>query len=114
MGHFARFRNAPASTSGRIRHDPLMGFADVAVAGLFGLSGAIRNVAPLPSVARDFPLVVTDRRVVAHDQDVIALTFAAPHGGPLPRWHPRSTHRRPPAQRQGAAVLAVRRSGYHQ
>ena len=88
MGLFARFRNAPASTSGRIRHDPLMGFADVAVAGLFGLSGAIRNVAPLPSVARDFPLVVTDRRVVARDQDVIALTFAAPQGEPLPRWHP--------------------------
>ncbi|TPG33760.1 PDR/VanB family oxidoreductase [Mycolicibacterium hodleri] len=88
MGVFSRFRNAPASASGRIRHDPLMGFADVAVAGLFGLSGAIRNVAPLPGVAEGFPLVVADREVVAHDQDVIALRFTAPDAGPLPRWHP--------------------------
>ena len=88
MGIFSRLRNAPASTSGRIRHDPLMGFADVAVAGLFGLSGAIRKMAPLPDVARGFPLVVADRQVVAHDQDVIALTLSAPGGGLLPRWHP--------------------------
>jgi ferredoxin-NADP reductase len=48
----------------------------------------VRNPAPLPDVDRDFPLVVADRRVVAHDQDVIALTLAAPGGGELPRWHP--------------------------
>ena len=80
MGVFSRFRNAPASTSGRIRHDPLMGFADVAVAGLFGLSGAIRTMAPLPDVAAGFPLVVADRQVVAHDQDVIAVTFRTAPG----------------------------------
>ena len=31
---------------------------------------------------------MADRDVVAHDQDVIALTFAAADGKPLPRWHP--------------------------
>jgi ferredoxin-NADP reductase len=88
MSLFDRLRSAPPSASGRIRHDPWIGFADAAVAGLFGMSGAMRNMAPLPGVDRGIPLVVADRQVVAHDQDVIALTLAAPDGGPLPRWHP--------------------------
>jgi ferredoxin-NADP reductase len=88
MGAFARFRNAPASWSGRFRHDPLIGFADVALSGLLGLSGTMRRMAPLPGVDRGIALVVADRRVVAHDQDVIALTLTAPDGGSLPRWHP--------------------------
>ena len=65
MGVFARLRKAPPSASGRIRHDPWIAFADVAVAGLFGLSGAIRNVAPLPDVDRRITLEVADRQVVA-------------------------------------------------
>jgi ferredoxin-NADP reductase len=88
MSLFDRLRSAPPSASGRIRHDPWIGFADAAVAGLFGLSGAIRNMAPLPSVDRYITLVVADRQVVAHDQDVIALRLTAPDGGTLPRWHP--------------------------
>lgn len=88
MALFDRFRSAPPSASGRIRHDPWIGLADAAVTGLFGLSGAVRNVAPLPGVERGFTLVVADRRVVAHDQDVIALSLVAPGGGALPRWHP--------------------------
>ena len=85
---FARFREAPPSAFGRSRHDVALGFAATVLTGFFNLSAAVRNPAPLPDVDRDFPLVVTDRRVVAHDQDVIALTLAAPGGGALPRWHP--------------------------
>ncbi|MDX1891957.1 PDR/VanB family oxidoreductase [Mycolicibacterium sp. 050158] len=85
---FARFREAPPSTSGRSRHDVPLGLAATVIDGLFNLSGAVRNVAPLPGVERTFSLVVADRRVVAHDQDVIALTLTAPDGGALPRWHP--------------------------
>jgi ferredoxin-NADP reductase len=88
MGVFTRLKKVPRSASGRIRHDPWLAFADVAVAGLFGLSGAIRNVAPLPDVDRGITLEVADRQVVAHDQDVIALTLVAPDRGVLPRWHP--------------------------
>jgi len=33
-------------------------------------------------------LVLTDRTVVAHDNDVVALTFADPTGRPLPPWQP--------------------------
>ncbi|GLP84265.1 PDR/VanB family oxidoreductase [Mycobacterium antarcticum] len=85
---FDRFRQAPPSASGRSRHDLTLGLADTVVAGLFNLSGAVRNVVPPPDVDRRFPLVVADRRVVAHDQDVIALTLTAPDGAALPRWHP--------------------------
>jgi ferredoxin-NADP reductase len=85
---FAHFREAPPSASGRSRHDLSLGFAATVLNGLFNLSGAVRNVAPLPDVDRTFELVVADRRVVAQDQDVIALTFTAPDRRDLPRWHP--------------------------
>jgi ferredoxin-NADP reductase len=85
---FTRFREAPPSTSGRSRHDLSLGVVASMLAGLFNLSAAVRNVAPLPDVDRGFALVVADRRVVAHDQDVIALTLTAPDGRGLPRWHP--------------------------
>ncbi|GAB7069833.1 oxidoreductase [Mycobacterium hodleri] len=85
---FARFREVPPSASGRSRHDVPLTLAATVLTGFFNLSAAVRNPAPLPDVDRDFPLVVADRRVVAHDQDVIALTLTAPGGGDLPRWHP--------------------------
>ena len=82
--------------------------ADSALAGLWGLSGAIRRMAPPPDTDRSIALTVADRRVVAHDQDVIALTLAA--SGDAAALASRRAHRHPPAQRAGAAVLAVRRS----
>jgi ferredoxin-NADP reductase len=88
MGFIARFRQAPPSAFGRARHDWSLGLADVAVTGLFALSGALRQMAPPPEVERGIALAVADRQVVAHDQDVIALTLAAAGGGQLPRWHP--------------------------
>jgi ferredoxin-NADP reductase len=39
-------------------------------------------------VERGITLEVSDRLVVAHDQDVIALTLVAPDRRALPRWHP--------------------------
>jgi len=85
---FHRLRQAPPSTSGRSRHDPLIAVADTVINGLFALSGSLRKPGAPREVDRSFPLVVVDRRVVARDQDVIALTLAAPAGGNLPRWHP--------------------------
>ena len=40
---------------------------------------------PPPENDRAIALTVADRHVVAHDQDVIALTLVGDH---LPRWHP--------------------------
>ncbi|MDT5111616.1 MAG: hypothetical protein QOK33_871 [Mycobacterium sp.] len=88
MGFIDRFRQAPPSAFGRVRHDWSIGLADVAVTGLFAFSGAVRHPAPLREVKRGIALAVADRQVVAHDQDVIALTLTAPDGGRLPRWHP--------------------------
>jgi ferredoxin-NADP reductase len=85
---FARFREAPPSASGRSRHDPSLGFAAMVLNGLFNLSAAVRNPASHRAVDRDIPLIVADRRVVARDQDVIALTLTAVDGTELPRWHP--------------------------
>ncbi|MEU2043020.1 PDR/VanB family oxidoreductase [Nocardia niwae] len=37
---------------------------------------------------RRLALVVTERRIEAHDQDVVSLRLAASDGRALPRWHP--------------------------
>ncbi|MET0453405.1 MAG: PDR/VanB family oxidoreductase [Mycobacterium sp.] len=85
---FSRLRQAPPSPSGRSKHDLSIGLADAMITGLFNLSGAMRKMAPPREVDRGIPLVVAQREVVAHDQDVVALTLRAPDGGALPRWHP--------------------------
>lgn len=85
MGLFDRFRQAPPSASGRMRHDVTLGLADAALKGLWAISGAIRRMSPPPEPDRTIALTVADRQIVAHDQDVIALTLA---GACLPRWRP--------------------------
>lgn len=88
MPILSRFRELPASVSGRFRHDPLLGFADAAISGMWGMTRRFRRVTLPPEADRSIPLTVAGRRVVAHDQDVIALTLVAADGSALPRWHP--------------------------
>ena len=88
MGVFDGFRQAPPSASGRSAHDVLLGLADAAVTGLWALSGSIRRVAVPAQRDRSITLTVVGRRVVAHDQDVVTLTFADADGAPLPPWRP--------------------------
>ena len=88
MGLLDRFRQAPPSVSGRIKHDPSLGAADAAITGLLAISGTIRKIKPPAEPDRTIALTVVDRRVVAHDQDVVALTLVAADGSGLPRWHP--------------------------
>jgi ferredoxin-NADP reductase len=88
MGVFERFRQAPPSASGRSSHDVLLGLADAAVTGLWALSGSIRRVTAPPDHDSSITLTVVGRTVVAHDQDVVTLTFAAADGVPLPPWRP--------------------------
>ena len=85
MGFLDRYRQAPPSASGRMRHDMTLGLGGVALTGLWALSGAIRRMSAPPENDRTIALLVADRRVVAHDQDVMALTLVGEH---LPRWHP--------------------------
>ena len=88
MGVFERFRQAPPSASGRSSHDVLLGLADAAVTGLWVLSGSIRRVTAPADHDSSITLTVVGRTVVAHDQDVVTLTFAAADGAPLPPWRP--------------------------
>jgi ferredoxin-NADP reductase len=88
MGTLHRYRQVPPSISGRWRHDVVLGLADASVAALWAVSGAIRKMRPPPEPDRVIGLTVVDRQVVAHDQDVVALTLASANGQRLPRWHP--------------------------
>ncbi|RDH76499.1 oxidoreductase [Mycolicibacterium moriokaense] len=83
-----RYRDVPPSISGRWRHDVVVGIADASVAALWAISGVIRKMKPPVDSNRLTALTVVDRQVVAHDQDVVALTLSAADGAPLPRWHP--------------------------
>jgi ferredoxin-NADP reductase len=88
MGVFDRFREAPPSASGRSSHDVLLGLADAAVTGLWTLSGSIRRVTVPAHRDSSITLTVVGRTVVAHDQDVVTLTFAGAGGASLPPWRP--------------------------
>ncbi len=47
-----------------------------------------RKEPPNPLDDRRIPLVVVERRVEAHDTDVISLLLTAPDGRKLPEWRP--------------------------
>jgi ferredoxin-NADP reductase len=68
--------------------DPLLRLADVVVGRMSALSGALRHpVLPPPPEGAQL-LEVVERRVVAHDQNVVALTLAAVDEKPLAPWYP--------------------------
>lgn len=75
----ARIREAP---------DAMTGLAGAAITGAWALTGTVRRPPPLPERDPRRLLRVVDRRMVARDDDVVALTLAAADGGALPRWHP--------------------------
>jgi ferredoxin-NADP reductase len=64
-----------------------MGVADAAINGLWTLTG-LRRPADLSTCDRTQTLTVADRRIVARDQNVVALTLVAPDRRALPAWHP--------------------------
>ncbi|MGW4479876.1 PDR/VanB family oxidoreductase [Rhodococcus triatomae] len=83
-------RRVPSDLRGRRRPDRMMGILGAVVEGYLDVL-ARRDYDPAhaghnPDSA--MTLVVTDRRVVATDENVVALTFAAPDGRELPRWQP--------------------------
>lgn len=90
MGLRERYRALPENPLRRGRRDLMMGFADVVISGMESLAGATRRVTLPGELDRTRVLTVADRRVVAHDENVVALTFAAADGKDLQRWHPGS------------------------
>jgi len=88
MGIGERYRRLPANPFHRARRDLLIGAAGAVLTGMEALVGATRRVTPPPERDPTRVLRVADRRVVAHDQDVVALTLVADDSRPLPRWRP--------------------------
>ncbi len=91
MPHFPEFpklADVPPSASGRTRHDPFLGLAKVIVSGVWGLTSSVRRPPSVLERDRTHVLRVVDRKVVAHDENVVALTLAAANGQPLPPWFP--------------------------
>lgn len=87
MGLFDRIRQTPPSAFGRMRHDLSLRVADAAISGMWAISGTARRISTPPVADRTIALRVAERRVVARDQDVVAVTLVGADGGPLPRWH---------------------------
>jgi len=81
-----RYRGLPPSMSGRSRHDVFLGLVDATISGAWRMAGTIRDVAEPRESDRTLTLTVADRLVVAHDQNVVALTLVAADGGPLEQW----------------------------
>jgi len=81
-----RYRDLPPSMSGRSRHDKFLGLVDATISGAWRMAGSIRDVAEPREFDRTQTLRVADRQVVAHDQNVVALTLTAAAGGPLEPW----------------------------
>ena len=72
----------------RLRYSGLLGLADVTVTGLWAATSRLRRPAALPEPDRTLSLTVADRQIVAHDQNVVALTLTAADGSALPPWRP--------------------------
>jgi ferredoxin-NADP reductase len=85
MGLRERYRQLPPNPFRPRRRDVFVGVADALISGMDAVAGATKRVRMPGESDRTIALTVADRRVVAHDQDVIALTLV---GEQLPRWHP--------------------------
>ena len=88
MGLRERYRQLPANPLRPQRRFLMLGLADSVITGMEALAAATRRPVPPPELDRRRILRVTDRQVVAHDENVVALTLSAVDGKPLPRWHP--------------------------
>lgn len=87
MGILKPPADMPTSRSRRAP-DVLSGVFGAAISGAWALTGRIRQPPPLPERQHSRLLRVVDRHIVAHDENVVALTLAAVDGNPLPRWFP--------------------------
>ena len=85
MGLRERYRQLPPNPLRPKRGDVFIGVAGALISGMGAVADASKRVRMPGEVDRMIGLTVADRRVVAHDQDVIALTLV---GEQLPRWHP--------------------------
>jgi len=80
----------PPRLSGSGRPDLFTRLAGIAVPHFVSVVmrlGGDKESPELPLVRNRSAVRIADRRVVARDADVVALTLVDPAGAPLPRWH---------------------------
>jgi ferredoxin-NADP reductase len=85
MGLRKRYLQLPPNPLRPSRRDVFVGVAGALISGMGAVADATKRVSIPGESDRTIALTVVDRRVVAHDQDVIALELV---GEDLPRWHP--------------------------
>ena len=81
----------PPRLSGSSRPDLFTRLAGIAVPHFVSVVmrlGGDKELPELPVVRNRAAVRIADRRIVARDADVVALTLVDPDGAPLPRWHP--------------------------
>jgi len=66
----------------------LLRLADLTVTTMWATSGTLRRPRLPAPTDPTLTLTVVDRQVMAHDENVVALTLAAADGAVLPAWHP--------------------------
>jgi ferredoxin-NADP reductase len=88
MGLRERYRQLPSNPLRQGRRDVMIGLAGAVISGMDAVAGVARRITLPEASERTWVLRVVDRQTVAHDENVVALTFAASDGQPLPRWHP--------------------------
>lgn len=87
LEHTTTMTSAPPHLRGRYQRDPAMRVASVIGKVWFPLWGRFTNL-DIPDPADQVTtLKVVGREVVAHDNNVVALTMAAPDGGELTPWY---------------------------
>ncbi|WP_026917585.1 PDR/VanB family oxidoreductase [Gordonia shandongensis] len=86
--HTVDLSTEPPHLYGRFRRDPLMRGLTGIRKVWFPFWGALSRVRDGAADDGILTLDVIDREVVAHDENVIALTFAAPDRSVLPAWFP--------------------------
>lgn len=86
--HTTQLTTEPPHLYGRWRRDPLLRLATGIRRAWFPFWGALEKLRPLPEDTGLQLLEIVDRQVVARDENVIALTFAAADRAVLPEWHP--------------------------
>jgi len=87
LEHTTTMTAAPPHLRGRYRHDPAMRIADVIGKAWFPLWGRFTRLNFPDQTGGVTTLEVVAREVVAHDNNVVALTMAAPDGGELMPWY---------------------------
>ncbi|MFE3318070.1 PDR/VanB family oxidoreductase [Nocardia sp. NPDC059195] len=82
-------RELPADLYGKDRHDQAVRILDAVASARLRWAALVNRRDLRPRVEdRRLPVVVTERRIEAHDQDVVSLRLESPDGRVLPRWRP--------------------------